>query len=107
MKFWKRWRRMDIDEDYRHTYSNTAQVSNNKHVQAASSKLRLQDVSCSSSVVCTSEEKQLLALNCHNGTDRLRFTSKAPGSTSSSNGTPAEEPMVCNQDPRGSIESNM
>ncbi|MCJ8746063.1 hypothetical protein PDJAM_G00137330 [Pangasius djambal] len=107
MKFWKRWRGKDIDEDYRHTYSNTAQVSNNKHVQAASSKLRLPDVTCSSSVVCGSEEKQLLALSCHNGTDRLHFTSKSPEGTSSTNSTAAEEPMVCNQDPRGSIESNM
>ncbi|KAB5530666.1 hypothetical protein PHYPO_G00131990 [Pangasianodon hypophthalmus] len=107
MKFWKRWRGKDIDEDYRHTYSNTAQVTNSKQVQAASSKLRLPDVTCSSSVVCGSEEKQLLALSCHNGTDRLRFTSKSPEGTSSTNSTAAEEPMVCNQDPRGSIESNM
>ncbi|KAK3532596.1 hypothetical protein QTP86_025354 [Hemibagrus guttatus] len=107
MKFWKRWRGKDIDEDYRHTYSNTAQVSNNKHVQAASTKLRLPDVTCSSSVVCNSEEKQLLALSCHNGTDRLHFNPKSPEGSSSVNGTAADEPMVCHQDPRGSIESGL
>lgn len=106
MKFWKRWRGKDIDEDYRHTYSNTAQVPSNKHIQAASSKLRLPDVTCSSSVACTSEEKQLLALSCHNGTDRLHFTSKSLDGTDSTS-TAAEDPIVCHQDPRGSIESNM
>ncbi|KAI5091027.1 glucagon receptor isoform X1, partial [Silurus meridionalis] len=105
LKFWKRWRGKDIDEDYRHTYSNTAQVTNNKPV--ASSKLKLRDVTCMSSAVCCSEEKQLLALGCHNGTVGTRTTSKSPEGTSSSNSTPAEEPMVCHQDPRGSIEMNM
>ncbi|XP_027032349.2 glucagon receptor [Tachysurus fulvidraco] len=105
MKFWKRWRGKDIDEDYRHTYSNTAQVSNNKHVQAASTKLRLPDVT--HTAVCSSEEKQLLALSCHNGTDRLNFNSKSLEGTSGANGTAAEEPMVCHQDPRGSIESGL
>ncbi|TTA69403.1 Glucagon receptor [Bagarius yarrelli] len=107
MKSWRRWRGKDIDEDYRHTYSNTAQVPNNKHLQATTSKLRLPDVTCSSSVVCSSEEKQLLALNCHNGTDRLHFTSKSPDGTSSTISMMAEEPTTCHQDPRGSIESNM
>ncbi|XP_053347806.1 glucagon receptor [Clarias gariepinus] len=107
MKFWKRWKGKDIDNDYRHTYSNTAQMTSNKHVQAASSMKRLPDVTCSSMDVCSAEEKQLLTLSCHNGADRLHFTTRSPDGTSSTNSTAAEEPMVCNQDPRGSIESNM
>ncbi|XP_062871816.1 glucagon receptor [Trichomycterus rosablanca] len=104
LKFWKRWRGKDIDEEYRHTYSNTAQVSNSKH-HHLSSKSRLPDITRSATGICSPEEKQLLSFGCHNGTGHVLFTPTTPEGTTEN--IPAEETEACNQALHGSDESNL
>uniref|UniRef100_A0A8B9GX28 Glucagon receptor a n=1 Tax=Astyanax mexicanus TaxID=7994 RepID=A0A8B9GX28_ASTMX len=69
LKRWKRWKLgKDIEEEYRHTYSNTAQVTNSMLIQAPA-KSRLPDITRLASPLSSPEEKHLLVVGCQNGMD--------------------------------------
>ncbi|XP_017557105.1 glucagon receptor isoform X1 [Pygocentrus nattereri] len=113
LKRWKRWKLgKDIEEEYRHTYSNTAQVTNSMLVHA-SAKPRLPDIPRLSSPLSSPEEKHLLAVGCPNGLDlHLRVPLTSLPHEGATNSGPPEDPELahrvqCYKAPQGNDESNL
>ncbi|KAI4891178.1 hypothetical protein NFI96_016487, partial [Prochilodus magdalenae] len=113
LKRWKRWKLgKDIEEEYRHTYSNTAQVTNSMLVHA-STKPRLPDIAHLASPLSSPEEKHLLAAGCQNGLDlHLRVPLTSLPHEGLANSGPLEGPeqahkVQCFKTPQRNDESNL
>ncbi|XP_030646040.1 glucagon receptor [Chanos chanos] len=116
LKKWKRWKLgKDIEEEYRHTYSQTSQVKGGSFLLQAPHLPRLPDITTTTSTLCSPEEKHVLVINCHqNGmgqTNRgLQFTSRPhDGSTCStlSDDLVLKDRVQRYDVPHGSTESNL
>ncbi|KAF7651370.1 hypothetical protein LDENG_00111990, partial [Lucifuga dentata] len=68
LKRWKRWKLgRNIEEEYRHTYSNTPNVKSGSLVNHVSRLPHLPDIAKTSTPVCSPEERHMLVADCHNG----------------------------------------
>ncbi|XP_034045993.1 glucagon receptor [Thalassophryne amazonica] len=68
MKKWKRWKLgRNIEEEYRHTYSNTPNVKSSSLLNHMSRLPHLSDITKASVPVCSPEERCMLVDSCHNG----------------------------------------
>ncbi|KAE8283288.1 Glucagon receptor [Larimichthys crocea] len=68
LKKWKRWKLgRNIEEEYRHTYSNTHNTKTGSLPNHVCQLPHLPDVAKSSAPVCTPEERHMLVTGCHNG----------------------------------------
>lgn len=68
LKKWKRWKLgRNIEEEYRHTYSNTPNTKTASLLNHVSRLPHLPDVGKTSSPVCSPEETHMLVAGCHNG----------------------------------------
>ncbi|XDV13766.1 hypothetical protein PO909_002104 [Leuciscus waleckii] len=115
LKKWRRWKLgRDIEEEYRHTYSQTIQMKSGSILVHSSNLSRLPDIATTTSRLGSPEEKQMLVSNNQNGMGTgqgcLQFTSTPQdGSTCSSI---TEEIMVvdrgkCCSVPQGNAERNL
>ncbi|XP_041861534.1 glucagon receptor [Melanotaenia boesemani] len=69
LKKWKRWKLgRNIEEEYRHTYSNTPNTKTASLLNHVSRLPHFPDIAKSSVPVCSPEEKHMLVAGCHNGT---------------------------------------
>ncbi|KAK7167115.1 hypothetical protein R3I94_001497 [Phoxinus phoxinus] len=90
LKKWRRWKLgRDIEEEYRHTYSQTLQMKSGSILVHSSNHPRLPDIATTTSRLGSPEEKQMLVSNNQNGMGTgqgcLQFTSTPQdGSTCSS-----------------------
>uniref|UniRef100_A0A3Q3AMI7 Glucagon receptor a n=1 Tax=Kryptolebias marmoratus TaxID=37003 RepID=A0A3Q3AMI7_KRYMA len=68
LKKWKRWKLgRNIEEEYRHTYSNTPNTKTGSLLNHISQLSHLSDITKSSAPVCSPEETHMLVAGCHNG----------------------------------------
>lgn len=68
LKKWKRWKLgRNIEEEYRHTYSNTPNTKSGSLLNHVSRLPQLPDITKSSAPVCSPEERCMLVPGCHNG----------------------------------------
>uniref|UniRef100_A0A8C4DN79 Glucagon receptor n=1 Tax=Dicentrarchus labrax TaxID=13489 RepID=A0A8C4DN79_DICLA len=68
LKKWKRWKLgRNIEEEYRHTYSNTPNTKTGSLLNHVSRLPHLPDIAKTSAPVCTPEERHMLVAGCHNG----------------------------------------
>ncbi|XP_013880615.1 glucagon receptor [Austrofundulus limnaeus] len=115
LKKWKRWKLgRNIEEEYRHTYSNTPNTKTGSLLNHISRVSQLPDITKSSDPVCSPEETHMLVAGCHNGLVR----SEAGGNCApqqneeTSNCTLMEdvslaEKMQCYEARRGNVESHL
>lgn len=68
LKKWKRWKLgRNIEEEYRHTYSNTPNTKTGSLLNHVSRLSHLPDIAKTSAPVCNPEERHMLVTGCHNG----------------------------------------
>ncbi|KAI3359743.1 hypothetical protein L3Q82_014114, partial [Scortum barcoo] len=68
LKKWKRWKLgRNIEEEYRHTYSNTPNTKTGSLLNHVSRLSHLPDIAKTSAPVCSPEERHMLVTGCHNG----------------------------------------
>lgn len=68
LKKWKRWKLgRNIEEEYRHTYSNTPHTKTGSLLNHVSRLPHLPDIAKTSPPVCTLEERHMLVARCCNG----------------------------------------
>lgn len=68
LKKWKRWKLgRNIEEEYRHTYSNTPNTKTGSLLNHVSRLPHLPDIAKTSAPVCTPEERHMLVAGCYNG----------------------------------------
>ncbi|XP_036946061.1 glucagon receptor isoform X1 [Acanthopagrus latus] len=68
LKKWKRWKLgRNIEEEYRHTYSNTPNTKSGSLMNHVPRLPHLPDIAKSSTPACTPEERHMLVAGCHNG----------------------------------------
>lgn len=68
LKKWKRWKLgRNIEEEYRHTYSNTPNTKTGSLLNHVSRLPHLPDITKTSAPVCIPEERHMLVTGCHNG----------------------------------------
>ncbi|XP_030264131.1 glucagon receptor isoform X1 [Sparus aurata] len=68
LKKWKRWKLgRNIEEEYRHTYSNTPNTKTGSLLNHVPRLPHLPDIAKSSTPACTPEERHMLVSGCHNG----------------------------------------
>ncbi|XP_036003931.1 glucagon receptor [Fundulus heteroclitus] len=68
LKKWKRWKLgRNIEEEYRHTYSNTNNTKTGSLLNHIPRLPHLPDIGTSSGPVCSPEEQTWLVSRCHNG----------------------------------------
>ncbi|KAG8006898.1 Glucagon receptor, partial [Nibea albiflora] len=68
LKKWKRWKLgRNIEEEYRHTYSNTPNTKTGSLLNHVTQLPHLPDIAKSSAPACTPEERHMLVTGCHNG----------------------------------------
>ncbi len=86
LKKWRRWKLgRDIEEEYRHTYSQSLQMKSGSILVPPSNLPRLPDIATTTSQLGSPEEKQMLVSNSQNGMDtRLQFTSTPQNSSTCS-----------------------
>ncbi|XP_062305563.1 glucagon receptor [Osmerus eperlanus] len=78
-KKWKRWKLgRNIEEEYRHTYSQPSHTKNCSMVTNVSQLPHLPDITASSGLACTPEEKHTLVVSCHNGMSRRKGSGPFP-----------------------------
>ncbi|XP_048025990.1 glucagon receptor isoform X2 [Megalobrama amblycephala] len=115
LKKWRRWKLgRDIEEEYRHTYSQTLQMKSGSILVHSSNLPRLPDIATTTSRLGSPEEKQMLVSNNQNGMGTgqgcLQFNSTPQdGSTCSSI---TEDIVVvdrgkCCSVPQGNAERNL
>ncbi|XP_063759003.1 glucagon receptor isoform X2 [Eleginops maclovinus] len=81
LKKWKRWKLgRNIEEEYRHTYSNTPNTKTASLLNHVSRLPHLPDIAKTSSPACSPEETHMLVAGCHNG----MVNSKGAGQCASS-----------------------
>nr|XP_019949730.1 PREDICTED: glucagon receptor-like isoform X2 [Paralichthys olivaceus] len=69
LKKWKRWKLgRNIEEEYRHTYSNTPNTKTGSLLNHVSQLPHLPDIAKTSAPLCSPEETHMLVAGCHNGT---------------------------------------
>ncbi|XP_007572335.1 glucagon receptor-like [Poecilia formosa] len=69
LKKWKRWKLgRNIEEEYRHTYSNSNNTKTGSLLNHIPRLPHLPDIAKSSGPVCSPEEQTWLVARCHNGT---------------------------------------
>ncbi|KAM4530506.1 glucagon receptor isoform 2-T2 [Odontesthes bonariensis] len=77
LKKWKRWKLgRNIEEEYRHTYSNTPNTKTASLLNHVSRLPQLPDITKSSSPDCSPEEKHMLVAGCHNGSVHSKGSGK-------------------------------
>ncbi|KAM7371747.1 hypothetical protein PAMP_008957 [Pampus punctatissimus] len=68
LKKWKRWKLgRNIEEEYRHTYSNTPNTKTGSLLNHISRLPHLPDIAKTSAPICSPEERHMLVTGCHNG----------------------------------------
>lgn len=68
LKKWKRWKLgRNIEEEYRHTYSNTPNTKTASLLNHVSRLPHLPDIAKTSSPAYTPEERHMLVTGCYNG----------------------------------------
>lgn len=68
LKKWKRWKLgRNIEEEYRHTYSNTNNTKTGSLLNHMARLPHLPDITKSSTPVCSPEERHMLVAGCYNG----------------------------------------
>ncbi|XP_075889229.1 glucagon receptor [Nelusetta ayraudi] len=68
LKKWKRWKLgRNIEEEYRHTYSNTHNTKTGSLLNHVARLPHLPDIAKSSAPVCSPEERHMLVAGCYNG----------------------------------------
>ncbi|KAM9843629.1 glucagon receptor [Aulostomus maculatus] len=68
LKKWKRWKLgRNIEEEYRHTYSNTPNTKTGSLLNHVSRLPHLPDIAKTSTPICSPEERHMLVGGCHNG----------------------------------------
>ena len=78
-KKWKRWKLgRNIEEEYRHTYSQPSHTKNCSMVTNVSQLPHLPDITATSGLACTPEEKHSLVVSCHNGMSRRKASGPFP-----------------------------
>lgn len=89
LKKWKRWKLgRNIEEEYRHTYSNTHNTKTASLLNHVSRLPHLPDIGKSSSPICSPEETRMLVAGCDNGA--------ASGKGASQCASPTHEGTVSN-----------
>lgn len=116
LKKWKRWKLgRNIEEEYRHTYSNTHNTKTGSLLNHVARLPHLPDIAKSSAPVCSPEERHMLVAGCYNGAvhdkDSERSVSLLHDSTTSSC-TLAEDAGVAGKtqgydSERETVESNL
>ena len=77
LKKWKRWKLgRNIEEEYRHTYSNTPNTKTASLLNHVSRLPHLPDITKSSAPACSPEEKHMLVAGCHNGSVHSKGSGK-------------------------------
>uniref|UniRef100_A0A672LQQ7 Glucagon receptor-like n=1 Tax=Sinocyclocheilus grahami TaxID=75366 RepID=A0A672LQQ7_SINGR len=86
LKKWRRWKLgRDIEEEYRHTYSQSLQMKSGSIMVPPSNLSRLPDIATTTSRLGSPEEKQMLVSNSQNGMGtELPFTSTPQDSSTCS-----------------------
>ncbi|KTG32038.1 hypothetical protein cypCar_00010112 [Cyprinus carpio] len=86
LKKWRRWKLgRDIEEEYRHTYSQSLQMKSGSIMVHPSNLSRLPDIATTTSRLGSPEEKQMLVSNSQNGMSTgLQFTSTPQDSSTCS-----------------------
>uniref|UniRef100_A0A671MF40 Glucagon receptor-like n=1 Tax=Sinocyclocheilus anshuiensis TaxID=1608454 RepID=A0A671MF40_9TELE len=86
LKKWRRWKLgRDIEEEYRHTYSQSLQMKSGSIMVPPSNLSRLPDIATTTSRLGSPEEKQMLVSNSSNGMGTgLQFTSTPQDSSTCS-----------------------
>ncbi|XP_051569301.1 glucagon receptor-like isoform X3 [Myxocyprinus asiaticus] len=115
LKKWRRWKLgRDIEEEYRHTYSQTLQMKSGSIMVHPPNLPRLPDIATTTSTLCGPEEKQMLVSCSQNGIVArqgcLQFTSTPQdGSTCSSltEDTVVADMALRYSVPQGNAESNL
>lgn len=68
LKTWKRWKLgRNIEEEYRHTYSNTHNTKTGSLLNHVSQLPQLPNVAKTSPPICNPEETRMLVAGCYNG----------------------------------------
>uniref|UniRef100_A0A4W6G035 Glucagon receptor a n=1 Tax=Lates calcarifer TaxID=8187 RepID=A0A4W6G035_LATCA len=68
LKKWKRWKLgRNIEEEYRHTYSNTPNTKTGSLLNHVSHLPHLPDIAKTTAPACSPEERHMLVVGCHNG----------------------------------------
>lgn len=68
LKTWKRWKLgRNIEEEYRHTYSNTHNTKTGSLLNHVSQLPHLPDIAKTSPPICNPEETHMLVAGCYNG----------------------------------------
>ncbi|XP_023813270.1 glucagon receptor isoform X1 [Oryzias latipes] len=110
LKKWKRWKLgRNIEEEYRHTYSNTPNTKSGSLLNHVSRLPQLPDITKSSAPVCNPEERCMLVPGLQNGVVNSKCASHTREGTIS-NCTLVEdisltEKAQCNESHRENVES--
>lgn len=94
LKKWKRWKLgRNIEEEYRHTYSNTP------NTKTGSLLNHISPLPETTATICSPEERRMLVLGCHNGLVDSKDQCIYPLQERTIGGkyVPAEEAAVKNQ----------
>ncbi|KAM6966156.1 glucagon receptor [Tautogolabrus adspersus] len=92
LKKWKRWKLgRNIEEEYRHTYSNTPNTKTASLLNHVSRLTQLPDIAKSSAPVCSPEETLMLVAGCHNGMMDSKREGKCGSEGTISNSTLEED----------------
>lgn len=84
LKKWKRWKLgRNIEEEYRHTYSNTHNTKTGSLLNHVSRLPHLPDIARSSAPVCSPEERHMLVAGCYNGAVRDKDSQRSDATSSS------------------------
>lgn len=116
LKKWKRWKLgRNIEEEYRHTYSNTHNTKTGSLLNHVSRLPHLPDIAKTSAPVCSPEERHMLVAGCYNGIahdkDVERSVSLLHDGTNSSctlvDDISLTDKMQCYEGQRENVESNL
>ncbi|CAJ1075212.1 glucagon receptor [Xyrichtys novacula] len=92
LKTWKRWKLgRNIEEEYRHTYSNTPNTKTGSLLNHVSRLPHLPDIAKNTTPVCSPEETLMLVAGCHNGMIDSKGEGKCGSEGTISNSTLTEE----------------
>lgn len=111
LKKWKRWKLgRNIEEEYRHTYSNTPNTKTASLLNHVSRLPHLPDIAKTSTPVCSPEERHMLVAGCHNGMIDCRGDPLHEGTVSSCTlveDMSSSDKAQCCETQRESMESHL
>lgn len=113
LKKWKRWKLgRNIEEEYRHTYSNTPNTKTGSLLNHVSRLSHLPDIAKTSAPVCSPEERHMLVAGCHNGMVHSKGAGQCGSEGTISNCTVAEDisltdKVQCYEGQRENVESHL